>query len=216
MLPNAATPDKEPPWWASMVPDSATKLPLDDDAAPPALELRQPHPALPPLQADAAGGGAPPSKSPWARYRLCGYSGSCCCVIAIVVVCCVLLLAAAAYYYYLAMRARAFLTVTVEVPATSLSSNLGASLKCDFAATLAYAQPPINFNDIALDSFALTDPGASEVQISPADVSAHRLPPFCAQQAIGAPSPSLTPHPTPPPPSLQPMNAFNQSACPAK
>ena len=198
MLPNAATPEKEPPWWASLVPDSATKLPLDDDAAPPALELRQPHPALP-LQADAASGGAPPpSKSPWARYRLCGYSGSCCCVIAIVVVCCVLLLAAAAYYYYLALRARAFLTVTVEIPATSLSSELGSGLKCDFAATLANAQPPINFNDIALDSFALTDPGASEVQISPTDVSAHRLP-LCAQQAFGAPSPPLlTPHPTHP------------------
>ncbi len=105
------------------------------------------------------------------RSRLYGYSGCCCIVTVIVVVCCVLLLAAAAYYYFL-WRQRSYVTVTLEVPATSLSSDLGQGLKCDLADSLTYAQPPIQFGDIFIDSFSLMDQPASaqDIGIAPTDV----------------------------------------------
>jgi hypothetical protein len=205
MMPNAIESDQapSPPWWAPMVsPDAADLLQQGSDS-PPALELRLPDPApqLPGAQGPPAGDAA--AKSRWARYRRCGLSGGCCAAIIIVVVCCVLLLAAAAYYYYTLMRARAYLTVTIEIPATSLSSSLGAGLKCDFAATLGSAQPPIDFGDISLDSFALTDEAVADVQISPTDVRVpgERAAP-CACARARLPSrpflpPSLLPHPHP-------------------
>lgn len=134
------------------------------------LVLRLPDPV--PLTDDALVDPAT-IKGPWNRSRLCGYSGSCCIIAVIVVVCCVLLLAKALVASSSqAMRARSFLTVTVEVPATSLSSSLGAGLKCDFAVTLFNAQPSVSFDNIALDSFSLMDTNSAEVLISSTDVRA--------------------------------------------
>ena len=130
-----------------------------------ALSIRQAEPLAPPQ--DALEPGAE-KKRP--QGRCCRY-GSCCTLVTVVVVtCCVLLLAAAAYYYFTRLRQRAYITVTLDVPATGLSSSLGAGLKCDVASTLQYTQPPVDFGDISLDSFSLSASSEAQVQVAPTDV----------------------------------------------
>ncbi len=157
---------------AEPLPDTALTPPSGASASGgPVLRLAEPLPdaAQAPPSDDQPGIDAKVEKRQGACNRTRQGGCSCLCIVAGVTVCCVLLLAAAAYYYYSYMRNRAQVTLTIGVPATSLSTSLGAGLKCDVAGSLQFAQPPVDFGDIYLESFSLYNL-AQEVQVDAYDV----------------------------------------------